>query len=539
MTISTHFNLSALFATRQLALSDRQLTAVTGRLSSGIRLNRAADDPAGMVIANGLRHAREDADQSAANGEEGVSLLQAAEGAMDEMSSMLTRMRALAVHAGNAGTLDPGQRSALQSEFDELIASVDRIAVNTSFGGATLLDGSFADNEIDAGSRAAYARVDSDARRLVGGIARDSAISFGPPDGVLQRDRIAATFTGAPSGSTLLQGASQAGTALTGVGGATVTITGPKGSSALSLSSGTTIDDFVSLVNNASERTGARASYDEATGELVVESENFGPSGLAITSDDLSGGAGVGLLDSDVTGPLNAFAVAATTRTMNLTYVDAGGTTRTVALAQDGSVDGGLAFRSVTGGPETSGPYTGWNPDAFTVVMRDTSDGAIASTVAVPTAAGGARRASTSHLQMGGRAEHAVRFDLGDMRAAALGHGAGLANVGYADLASLVGRALIDGDADEALRVIDAAIDDVSGTRGRIGALQAHGIERGIDSLRTASVNLTSAESAIRDTDFARESAEFARVQIMHQAATAMLAQANQIPTSILSLLQR
>ncbi|MHC5068412.1 MAG: flagellin, partial [Planctomycetota bacterium] len=137
-------------------------------------------------------------------------------------------------------------------------------------------------------------------------------------------------------------------------------------------------------------------------------------------------------------------------------------------------------------------------------------------------------------FQIGANAGQTVTVELGSMTASDLGIGG---SGSYDSLQGLKGSSLITGNATEALKVIDSAIDDVTNTRGNLGAVQANALETTLNSLRVTSENLTAAESVIRDVDFAAESAEFTKNNILIQASTSMLAQANQLPNNVLQLL--
>ncbi len=689
MSLRINFNLAGVLGHANLSRTDRQLSSVMSRLSSGLRLQRAADDPAGLVIANGMRHIHRGMAQATSNAEEGVSLLQTADGSMDEIGGLLNRMRSLAVAAANEAVNDPSQLAALQDEFDNAVASVTQIADGARFGSLALLGGDLADFTLSADAEEGYGAVVTDATRLPAGIMPGSTLSIGAPSANLAHERVAVTLDtdlvagGYPAATTPLTGLFQNGAQLTVAGGTTLTVAGPRGARDIVVTSANTIADFVALVNTATTATGVRAAYDQASGELALESVGFGSGTVSITGADLTGGGNVGLLDGDTTaassnplhavrdtfsmtlnngGPLatatdailgltdagtgsvfdtvdgktmrfygvdgeaemalttsttiqdvvdfvngNALALGArasfdaltgtlsvvgergplriaademttlptghglldrrtdlpdsagtvqlstaANATLDVEFTDASGQLRTVTLVQDPTSEGGLDFVNLTPGPETAPPYSGWEAGALRVRMRDTTAGAFGGTVTAPTAAVTAERTGTTMLQIGASEGQVRIVDLPDMRAGALGFSAfraeyagsaatkPLVENGYRSLQDLVDlRALRSGRGGEAIRVIDAAIAEVTEARGRAGALQANGIETAIESLRISELNLISSESAIRDTDFALESANFTRLNIMLQAATAMLAQANQTPQSVLQLLQR
>jgi flagellin len=542
MSLRINFNLAAVQAHQNLAAVDRSLQQNVSNISSGTRLHLAGDDPAAMVLANAMRNHLAGIDQATKNSEEGVSMIQTAEGAMDEISSLLTRIRSLAVEAANDGVQNPASLASLQGELDQAVGSITGIANRTSFGTQSLLDGSFAKNTVSTASSKVIESVVQDATNLPGDIAAGSTITTTVAAPMtLDRSKVQITLTGAVSplpGSTVLQGLDQNGTILNAVDNQTFTVTGQLGSRTLTIPAGATIDDVVAQVNAFTSQTGARAAYDPATGSLTVESTTFGNGPLAITSQDMSG-SGVGLLDSDTTTAANTYAVPGTNQTVTLDYTDAGGTARTVTLTQDPASPGGLTFTNLAGGPELVAPYTAFDPGAFKVTFKDTSGGAFGSTVAVAAGAYTATRTTTAFIQTGALANQTTPFEIPDMRAGALGHTAGLAASGWSDLQSLVsGKALTSGNAQSALKVIDAAIQEVSGTRGNLGAIQADALETSMASLQISFTNLTSAESQLRDTDVAAESAAFTKNNIIYQAATAMLAQANQIPQTVLQMLK-
>ena len=171
MPIRLHFNASALFANYSLSEANRLLETSLARLSSGSRIQRAGDDPAGLAIANGMRHHLRGLEQASANSESGAAMIQTAEGAMDQISTLLTKARSLAVSAANIGVNDQPQLDAYQTELDELLTSIDQIAERTSFAGRFLLRGDLAQTTLPADTRAVYEAVQLDHRALPGGIA--------------------------------------------------------------------------------------------------------------------------------------------------------------------------------------------------------------------------------------------------------------------------------------------------------------------------------------------------------------------------------
>ena len=508
-------------------------------------IHTAGDNPAGMAITNGMQTILGGLNQATQNNQNGINLIQTADGAMDQISSTLLSMRTMAVNAANAGVQNPQSLNALQNELDDALTSITTIATNTSFNGQPLLQGALDDDQIAPASKSVLAGVTQDATALPGGISVGSAVTATAAAPLtLARSTVAVTLAGASiplPGTTPLQGLNQNGTALTASAGSTFTVTGPDGSQAFTLYPTTTINDVVADINAYTATTGARAAYDPASGALTIESTRFGASPLSVVSQDMSGtGANVGLFASDTTGVTpNAFATAATNQTMNLSYTDASNTVRTVTLTQDPTSPGGLTFTNTAGGPELVPPYSAFDPGAFQVTVKDTSGGGPGSTVGIPAGSYTATRHSNAFIQTGGEANQVSPLDIPDLRAAALGHTANLSASNLASLQDLnTTQALVNGNAQQALTLIDAAINEVSLTRGRLGSLQSAGLQVALNELQTSTTNLTTAQSHIRDTDMATATAAYARENIIYQSATAMLAQANQVPQTVLNLLK-
>lgn len=665
MTLSVHHNSAAIFSHAQLLRSERDLSSAIERLSSGIRIHRAADDPDGLVIANNLRHHLTGLEQASENMELGTSMVQTAEGSMDEISNLLNRARSLAIEAANEGPNTPESLVALQEEIDNVINSISEIAGQSQWGRLKLLDGTLTDNDIATAGRDDWRASSFDFTRLPGGVQDGSTIDIGVPSTAsLGRSSATVTLTTdgvtpAP-GTTALNGLQQNGTVLSIAGASDVTITGPLGTATVTVTPTTAVADFVALVNIETPTTGVRANYDATTGALTLEGENFGTGALTIesvamgtegllddapgvatsntytgvrdtfsstfagpplatdpiqgqtvdgtlldavdggrlsffsdgteyvfsptatttiqdvvdwvnnqtnsglnatydgvtgelaitasngplqiaSSDLTSGGLGVGLLDDNTSnlGTNGRQTADAGNPTVDVSWVDRDGTTRTVTLTQIPSRDGGLTFTNLLPGPENTEPYTGWEPGAIILTAEDTSDGSFGSSTTLATLATTATRRSTINIQTGALTGQRINIDLIDARAGALGGSAGLAADGFADLVDIVdSQALRNLQTTEAIQLIDAAIDEISLARGRLGAVQSNALETNLGSVRVAIENLTASESQIRDTDFAAESAEYARTNILYQAATAMLAQANQTPNSVLQLLQ-
>ncbi len=551
MTLGVNYNSTAVRTHQSLTVADRDLSRVIERLSTGVRLNRSSDDPASMVLANNLRYQLSGLQQATANSEAGVNLLQTAEGALDETSNLLNRMRQLAISANNSGANDNNQLSALQDELDAAISSINRISSDTRFGSLTLLNGSLGGNQLSTSSRPYVESIDFDATQLPGGIKKGSQIGITMPLGGLTLDKaktsvVLSTAAGVvtpPTLTTPIVGLFQDNAAfaapvqLNTVPGS-LSLTGATGTQTIPLNAGTTVGDVLAQINAGGATYGLQAAFDSTTGAFTIESSRFGAGNLAISGTAMNGNTS--LFNSDITAPVNAFATDGTNHQLQISYIDLNSTARFVTLDQKVTSGSGLSFTNLAGGPEAAPPYTAYGVGAFNVTFKDLSSKIVGAASIIPyDTTYSATRDSTTMIHTGALSNQQVAVDIPDMRASALGSSANLASRGLATLQSLSStKAFLTDRASEALQVIDAAINEVTTTRGKLGSIQSNAIETTLNSLATSIENLTSSESHLRDTDFALESANFAKQNILYQAATAMLGQANQVPQTVLKLLQ-
>jgi len=524
MAIRINYNPMSVLTHQNLASADRRMEGILDRMSSGSKLRRSADDPASMVLANAVRYHRTGVERAQSNAEEAVTMLQTAEGGMDQITQVLQRMRTLAISALSVATQDPIQLQALQDELDAGVRSITTMATSTTFGRLPLLQGALRDNSLSEDARAVYTSVDFDYTKLPSGALDGSAISIDPASFLLSRTNTVDNY-----------GPGTASTVFAFAGSGPVTINGPKGSVLLNLAPGLSIAGLVSAINSSTSATGVLAGYDETTGNLTVESTAYGSSLLSIdlTASTISGWAGSG-----VSTPPAA--------SINATWTDSQGNLQAILLDQDPASPDGRTFTNTLGFPELAPPYSIYAPGAVSVVVKDTGAGGVGSTIAPASSTLSAKRVSTTALQIGALSNQRVTLSIPDLRAGALGTSAGLASSGFASLDALassvgppaVAGAIVAGNAAQALSLIDASLNEINRARGSVGALQGNQVERAMDSLRLSGDNLRGYESILRDVDLAAESAEYSRVQVMLQAAIAMLAQANQVPQTVLQLLK-
>jgi flagellin-like hook-associated protein FlgL len=411
-------NIAALNAYRNLAVTDGQMSKSLEKLSSGFRINRAADDAAGLAISEGLRSQIGGLKVAVRNTQDGISVVQTAEGALTETHSILQRMRDLSVQASNAGGVNADALSNIQSEIGQLKSELDRIASTTTFNGKKLLDGSFAANF----------QVGANAGESISVAVGTSMSSTG-----LKVDGVDVTGVGAYQ---FLVGAAAAGKAVISTAATTAA------ASVMTITEAATGTDF-------STGTGTVASYESLSGTI-----GFAGKTLDLGSVDYSSATD--------------------------------GTTALAALNKAAQSAFGLA--------------SGVNPFGGTATT--------------------------------------VTFTVPAVAIAGYTTASGFALSGSAgDIAKATPTFTAASGADAAIGVLDAAIKTVSNKRADLGAIQNR-FDHTINNLNVAVENLTASESRIRDADMAQEMVQFTRNQILSQAGTAMLAQANQASQGVLSLLR-
>ncbi len=452
------------------------------RLSTGLRINSAADDPAGLIISENFRSQIAGIDQALRNNQDAVNYSKTAEGALDEVNRLLNDARALTIAAGNTGTLSSTQIQANQSQLNSIMASVSRIASNTQFGTKKLLDGS-------AGVGAANLSS-----------ANIAGMSF---SGNFNAAAVTTNTTATVSMSTAATRASATGS-VTFATAATVVTAGQfaiNGTS-FTVSAGQTVTDVVNLVNNASGATGVTADFTAAAG-ITFRATKFGVAGNFSISD--------------------AAGIVNTAGTTAATGVDG---VASVIIDTNGATAGGLSTVTFTGGRLGNDGLTLTDQYGNSIRMTEVGNATGAAFAA------GYLSVGSAQFQIGGNANQTANLSLANFAASELGKnvvsGYTLANL---DVTSASG-------ATDALKIIDVAIGEVAKSRGEIGSFQRNVLESNVRALGIARENLAAAESTIRDTDVAAEMTNFTKLQILQQSGMAMLAQANSAPQSVLSLLR-
>jgi flagellin len=477
MSFRVNTNVNAMNALRNLGQTNTDFSKSITRLSTGLRINSAADDPAGLIISETFRAQLSSIDQAMRNSQDAINYAKTAEGAFDEVNRLLRDARSLAVSSANTGTLTQLQIQANQEQLSSIASSITRIAQTTQFGTKKLLDGtSGVTAAVTAGNSISAIRMTG----TFGGQALTSAatVTLAAITAGTQASITSATFTNVTSA----------------VGSAgSFTLNGVT----FSASANTSAQDLITQINAATAQTGVVAAYEGTA--ITLRSTRFG-SAAEINLVD-----GSGVIRNGGAGSSSSNGTDATAQ------VTIGGTTN---VAFTGGLNGndGITLRDVDGNE-----------------ISLTSGGNVTSLTA---AAIGQTRIGSSTFQIGANAGQTASFSLGNYVASQLGTGAvegrNLANL---DMSTASG-------ATDAIRVIDKAIDEISRIRGQIGNFQRNVLESNIRSLGVSRENLAASESSIRDTDVAQEMTQYTKLQILQQAGMSVLTQANSAPQQVLNLLR-
>lgn len=483
-------NISAMNTNRSLAAADSKLSKSMERLSSGYRINRAADDAAGLAISEKMRAQINGLEQAATNAQDGISMIQTAEGGLNETHAILQRMRTLAVQAANTATLTVSDQQEIQKEVTQRIEEIDRIANDTEYNTKKLLNGSAAVQTTNANGvvggtisfEGASITASTDDLMASFDFSTDNATESGVYQVVVSQTATAAEIGGALTGAglTLTDATNEAGT---------LTINGES----IEISATDSWNTVVSKINNVSAQSGVKATVDADAGITLTTSNlgNDATMNIQASTTSMLGTLGLAAAGEQVASAIGTDAVG----TINGKAAVADGNTLTAGTDADGA-----AGLSVTISDDVVISDTAANTFTFDAVVN--TDGKLT-------------------LQIGANEGQSIQFSINDMGVEALG----LENL---DLIN---------DPDDAITRIDNAIQKVSSERANMGAIQNR-LEHTIANLGVAAENLSSAESRIRDVDMASEVTEMTTQQILVQASTAMLAQANSKSQNVLSLLQ-
>ena len=483
-------NLTAMNSNRMLGLTTASQAKSTEKLSSGYKINRAADDAAGLSISEKMRKQIRGLTQASANAQDGISAVQTAEGALTEVHDMLQRMNELAVKSAN-GTNSETDRSYIQSEIDQLVTEIDRVSETTKFNETYLLKG---DAKGKSGTTESTAQVGNDtAGNITVTLAANQDLELG--DYALGTVKLNTTVN-VTSNNTAITGAS-----VSADGSTELNALMEKSNGSLIFKAAGDAADANEAANNAVLWNVYQA--DEATsvsGTTSYTTAQLKAMGINITADNTQKIAANDTLKIDKTMVTSAEQTAK----LNAAGISVAGT----ATAQD--------YKNVAVGS-----------DFLVTVKNDASE--VATISAYDENATVSALDVSLHVGADSTSDNKIALEIATMSAKGLG------------LRTSTGSALkVDGadstNADAAIDTISAAIQKVSTQRSALGAVQNR-LEHTINNLDNVVENTTSAESEIRDTDMATEMVKYSNNNILAQAGQAMLAQANQSNQGVLSLL--
>ena len=491
-------NISSLTAQRNLDSSQGSLNVSLQRLSSGLRINSARDDAAGLAISNSFTSQIRGLNQAIRNANDGISVAQVAEGALGETTNLLQRVRELSIQSANA-TNGSNERNALQAEVNALVSEIDRIANSTRFGSRSLLTGTFANQSFQVGAQANETiRVNIASARAsdLGNINTVAFANFSLAD---------ATASAASPASPVL-----AQTLTFNVDGTDTAINVLAGESALSIA-----DKVNASVGglSADGRSGARITFGGV--DAATDGVTLTINGTSLGSV-LAGGTG----NSDLSAAVAA-AIQGNSALSNLSVTDNGGnidivdeTGADISVTFDAEVDAGTTINVA----ELAYDGTAGTNEAITLTEGTIVTGDIQFTTS---ADGSAFTLATSNGSGG------ILTAAGPNTGTVTG---GTLRVSDIDISTVSG-------ANQALGLVDAAIQTIDSQRGDLGAIQNR-LQSTIANLANVVENVSAARSRIQDADFAAETANLTRNQILQQAGISVLAQANALPQQVLSLLQ-
>ncbi|MCP5195802.1 MAG: flagellin [Gammaproteobacteria bacterium] len=502
--LTINHNQMSLNAQRQLAGSSNLQRTTMERLSSGLRINSAKDDVAGVAIADRMTSQIRGLNQAVRNANDGISLAQTAEGALQESTSILQRMRELAVQSAN-DTNTGTDRASLQKEIGQLQQELNRIANTTAFNGKNLLDGTFRAQKFQVGASA------NQTIAISAGNAQATAIGANQVQGSVSGGMVAV----ASAGNNITSG--------------TLTINGALGTSDVTVTTSASARDIVIAVNDKTSETGVTA---RATTQLELKATSTGAVSFNIRGQNTSTAQVV-----EVTYNISATGSAGEADLSGLASVinNYTGTTGVTARLNDAKT--GLILEQSNGydiqlkgtGDSTANlSVQGLKFDATSSAALSASGGYSAAGATGSIASGG-----TGYVTVGGQ----VTFESGKSFSV-VASGTNIVSGSVSSTLNAVADVNIStqAGANDGISVLDNALAFVDDLRAEFGAVQNR-FASTINNLQTTAENISDARSRIQDTDFAKETGNLSRAQILQQAGMAMLAQANQSQQGVLQLL--
>jgi len=482
-------NIPSIIAQSNLGRSSNDLATRLQRLSTGLRVNRGADDPAGLIVSERLRSEMKGIQQAIDNSERASSVIATTESYLAEVSDLLNSIKGLIVQAANTGGLSREEIEANQLQIDSAIESITRISNTASFAGLQLLNGSL--DYLTSGVAAS----------AINGVSVFGA-QFGSNPNVPVEVQVVAS---AQTATLFFSGPSGAITS-----SVTIEVAGSLGVQSISFVSGTTLGGVVTAINQLRETTGVSASLvnpSDFTSGFTFNSIQYGSDEFVSVRKIGEGGDFWRVWDAP------------------------GGTERQRAT--------GVDVTAIINGARATGQGLRISLNTPSLNIRMDLDAAFAQTLNTPT---------NFHITGGG-----ANFQLGPSITATQQMGIGVQSMAASRLGGLnidgvrffldslkTGQpnSIVSGSAQNASRILDQAITDTAVVRGRLGAFERNTLQTNIRALQIGFENIAASESRIRDADFAVETAALTRAQILSQAGTSVLATANSVSANVLALLQ-
>ena len=469
-------NVASLIAQTSLVKSQSQLNTALQRLSTGLRINSGADDPAGLIASQDLQSQIGGINQAVNNSSQATNVITTADGALTEVNSLLDDINGLVVESANSGALSSQELQANQLQIDSDVQSITRIASTTNFAGLNLLDGSL--------------------NYITSGVATSAISSLTISQAYLGTQATMPVDVNVIASAKLADLQFRASAITKGV---TLEIGGNSGVQTLSFVSGTTASAIGFAINRISDSTGVTADLinpANAASGINFQSVGFG----------------------------SASFVSIQAQTGNFQTTDSAGADSQRAVGNDvvATINGALTVGS--------GQTLQLNTSGLDLTM--TLDRAFGIGKTDFTITGGG-----ALFQLGSQvnSQQQVSIGIGSVAASALGNN----TVGFLnDIVTGGNSSVISGKSEAAGQIVNAAIQQVAELQGRLGAFEKNTLETNSQSLQVALENVTSSESDIADANFASETANLTRAQILVQAGTSVLATANSTPQSVLALLQ-
>lgn len=503
-----NYNVSAAIANKHLLGIEDNMSASMERLSSGLKINHAKDNPAGMAISNKMQAQIEGLNRASKNASDGISVIQIADGALDEVTSILQRMRELAVQAGNDATMSPTDLEAVQAEIDSLTDEVDRISRDTEYNAKTLLDGSL-DTRVYA-QNASRVQISDQVPAGLYGIKVNKAATQAGPVTTAGVDFNSQTATVGASGKFSVNGAS------------------------VDIEATDTLAEAYEKIRNAAETGEAKADRDAATGALTFTADAYGADsklGIRFDSQQLAAKLGFGTA-VDAAGN----AVIADTQNGDFVYGKVSGGKIMTPAGTDMVISNNAAdmvgFDSTatitTDGNKVTVTDLGGFSMSFLVDAGYEQTAAPVPPATTPPASTGevsfeVTEVGTMTLHIGANKDQNMEVRIPEVSSESL-------YIDDLDVTTVNG-------ADKAMSKLGNAIAQVSDVRSRLGAYENR-LEHSTNSLDTFEENMTDAVSRLTDVDMAEEMTNYTHQNVLNQAAISVLTQANDMPQQVLQILQ-